>query len=462
MRTQIHASIWHEQRWSLRSLMARHGAVPALRDVGALGIGALLSQAIFLLSAPLFLRLYEPADFGRYSFVYSTIALIATVITWKMERLIVVVPARATAVRLLVAVLSTAIIGGVLLLVLVLVSWPFARPLQSELQLVWLAPLSVLILAATAGIRSYIIRTGDFKSVAVAQVARAVVFAVGILGTASVGGGASRRGAIIMLSWQVLADATALVVQLRASQQTARLIIRRPRLRESYVVLLRLRKTIGALAVSEVLRSINQQLPIATVALGFGATPAGWYSLAAAFVSVPASIIALAVGDVANQRLSRLHAAGKPIAHLVLRTTIAMAAAGLLPFAAIGLFAPGLLPVVMGAKWSGASDTVAIIAVASYLWFVTEPATNVPLIVGARRYIMLWHALRMVNWVGFGAAAACGLLTYNGWIVLTVAGRSLVYGLELVLGFVLARTADNGKSAPEIEERLAVPRLEDA
>jgi len=36
MRTQIHAPIWHEQRWSLRSLMARHGAVPALRDFGAM------------------------------------------------------------------------------------------------------------------------------------------------------------------------------------------------------------------------------------------------------------------------------------------------------------------------------------------------------------------------------------------------------------------------------------------
>jgi O-antigen/teichoic acid export membrane protein len=152
--------------------------------------------------------------------------------------------------------------------------------------------------------------------------------------------------------------------------------------------------------------------------------------------------VALAVGDVVNQRLSRLHAAGKPIARIILRITIGMAAVGLLPFAAISLLAPAWLPVLLGARWGDASHTVAVVAIASYLWFVTEPATNIPLIVGARRYIILWHALRMVNWIGFGIAAASGLIAYNTWIWLTVAGGSLIYVSESALGFVIAGAAD--------------------
>jgi O-antigen/teichoic acid export membrane protein len=317
----------------------------------------------------------------------------------------------------------------------------------------WPAPLSMLILVATTGVRLYSIRTGKFHAVAIAQIVRAVVFVTGIIGTALCWNGLGGYGAIIMLSWQIAADACGLLVQLHANRGVARLIIMRPRTGESLRVLMRHKKTLGVLAVSEVIRSVNQQIPIATVALAFGAVPAGWYALAVAFISAPGSVVALAVSDVANQRLSRLYAAGRPVSHLVLRTTIGMAAAGLVPFATISLLAPTLLPVLMGSRWSGASHTVSILAIASYLWFVTEPATNVPLIVGARRYIILWHALRIVNWGGLGVAAACGLISYNAWLYCAVTGSSLIYISESASGFIIARAADrkrglHGSSAP--------------
>jgi hypothetical protein len=89
----------------------------ALHDATTLGTGALLSQAILFFAAPVFLRLYEPADFGLYSFAYRMIAMAATIGTWKIERLIVVVPARATAVRLLTALVSIAAVAAPLFLV---------------------------------------------------------------------------------------------------------------------------------------------------------------------------------------------------------------------------------------------------------------------------------------------------------------------------------------------------------
>jgi O-antigen/teichoic acid export membrane protein len=181
------------------------------------------------------------------------------------------------------------------------------------------------------------------------------------------------------------------------------------------------------------------------VTLAFGAVPAGWYSMASAFVSGPSSVVALAVGDVTNQRLSRQYAAGSPISHLVIRTVGGMAAIGLIPFATVALLAPTVLPLVMGPQWRDASHTVAIFAIASYLWFVTEPATSIPLILHDRRFIVLWPALRSVNWIVAGAAAVFGLLSYDGWLMLAVAGNALIYSLEFTIAALIAKAADKSR-----------------
>jgi hypothetical protein len=77
--------------------------------------------------------------------------------------------------------------------------------------------------------------------------------------------------------------------------------------------------------------------------------------------------------------------AGRPISQLVLRTTLGIAPAGIFPFAAIMLLGPKLLPLVLGPSWVGASQTVSLLAVASYLWFVVAPAETVALIVEASK-----------------------------------------------------------------------------
>jgi hypothetical protein len=80
--------------------------------------------------------------------------------------------------------------------------------------------------------------------------------------------------------------------------------------------------------------------------------------------------------------------------------------------------------------------------VASYFWFVAAPAENVALIVGARRYILLWYTMRMASLVGFGAAALSGSISYTVWLVLIVTGDALLYLLTVVSAVAFARIAE--------------------
>jgi O-antigen/teichoic acid export membrane protein len=245
-----------------------------------------------------------------------------------------------------------------------------------------------------------------------------------------------------MLSWQIAADGCALLIQLGANGREASLILRRPRLRQSLRVLMRHSKTVGTLALSQLIDSINQQLPISIITLAYGATFAGWYSLAAQFVGAPSSIVAMAATEIANQRLSRCHAQQRRFSHLVLRTTLGMAAAGAVPFAAIIFLAPALLPVALGQRWVGAAASISLLAVNSYLWFIVNPAGVVALIVDARRYIVLYHFLRLVSFGGLGAAAFYGSITYHMWLLLFVATNALILLLQAVASYLFARKAE--------------------
>jgi O-antigen/teichoic acid export membrane protein len=300
----------------------------------------------------------------------------------------------------------------------------------------------MLILVMSAGFRYLSIRARKFGAAAAAQISRAAVFVAGTIATGLAWHGSPDTGASLMLLWQITADGCALLVQLGANRREARLILSRPRLRRSLTVLMRHRKAVGALALSQLINSINQQLPISTITFAYGPIFSGWYSLANQFVAAPISIVTQAVSDVANQRLARFHAEQRRFSHHVLRTTLGMAAVGAVPFAAIIFLAPALLPIVLGPHWVGAAGSVSILAVSAYLWFIVSPAGTVALIVDARRFIVLYHSLRLAALAGFGFAALYGLITYNMWLALYVAANALLYLLEAVMAYRFALNAE--------------------
>lgn len=429
----------------LAGTTARLTSSTIFRDAGKLGGGALISQLIYVAGVPVILLLYDPADFGLYSFTYTSLLLIGTLGTWKIERLIVVVPSRADAVRLLASLMYLAVATALLLSVLLALARAVAGDgivPPGHWALLWMAPPATLVMLASMGWRSYALRQGRFGTISVAQVARAAVFIAGTAATPLVRHGPDAGGALVMVSWQIAGDACALLVQVSAHSRREVALALRPRTRKVFATLIRHRKTLGALALAQVIASVNQQLPITTVMFAFGAGPAGWYSLASNLVYTPCKVISSAVGDVYNQRLSRLHAGGDPVSGPMARATIWMAVIGLAPFAMVGFLASDFLAVVSGPQWQGAAYSAAILALGSYTFFVSIPASNMALIVQARRYIVAWHVLRMTSLVLLASIAMLGPLSYEAWLVLFVASEVLVYGLDIVFEMSFARDAD--------------------
>jgi O-antigen/teichoic acid export membrane protein len=412
-----------------------------LRDVAALGSGTLLSQATILLATPVLLRLYPPADLGLYALLYSLSALLSTLCTWKIERLIVVVPSRQASLHLLTALVAIAVVVMFALLLFVAVVITLTV-LPFEGTLLWSIPFSVFVLAVSAGQRATLIRERAYRVAAAAQLARTVVFLGGAIATALWWRGSILTGALPMLLWQIAGDLVGLLLQSWANGSVIRLKLKRPRLRRALLTVRNQGRFLGALGASQVICSINQQIPISAVAFAFGRAQAGLYTLAIGLVAVPCSVVATAVADVVNQRLARLYAERRPFSHLLAKTMGIMALIGIGPFLAIALLSPVVLPVLMGSRWVNAGPAITILSVASYLFFVEASAGHVAVIVRAQRYILVWQALRFGSLSFSAALAALKVVSFTGFLIVLVAGDCSLYLLEMIMVYRFVRRAE--------------------
>ena len=418
----------------------------AFRDVTALGFGTVLSQGILIVGAPVFLRLYQPADFGLYSLAYGWIMLIAMLTTWKIDRLIVVVPDRFTAVRLLASLAFLAAGAAIVVLAVAAMAGPvigrFTTEVPDSIRLLWLAPFSGLAFSIMTGLRCYSIRLKKFRLVSAAQIVRASIFVIGSVLTALVCDWTAGSGALVILSWQIVADTAALLLHINGNRKAVRVIVTRLGFRHSVGVLPAHVKTLGVLATAELLGALNQQVAVSVAIIAFGATAAGWYSFAMLAVGTPTSIVASAVSDVFNQRVSSLHARRRPFASVVLTSTLVMALVGILPFTLIAVLAQPALALVMGAKWVGAHVSITILAVSNFFCFVSAVPGNIPLIVGARRFLLLWQVTRLASMAALAAAAVLAPMGYVAWLVVKVAIDSAFYVVEIAAGPVFAHATE--------------------
>jgi O-antigen/teichoic acid export membrane protein len=409
--------------------------------VATLGVGSAGGQIVLFLASPVLLRLYTPADFGLFTLTYSAAGLLVTLCSWKIERLIVLVPSRRQALDLLTAVIGLAVTGSTTLLLVLLVSRPLvAIPIDAGL--LWLLPLSVTMIAVSAGLRALAVRSRAFAAVATAQVCRSLVFMGGAIGTAVSWQSGITRGAMVMLIWQVIGDLAAVMRLGWAVRKFVLVLVLRVQLRQAARSVRRHGSLIAALGLSQLVCSINHQIPISVVAFVFGTAVAGLYSVANSLVAVPCSILATAIAEVVNQRLARLYVERMPIARVLQRTMMTTAVAGIGPFLALALLAKYIVPLLIGPQWTGAVPAVTILSLSSYLFFIEAPAGYVAAIVKARRYILVWQLMRCTSLTLSGVLAVLGCLSFIGWLILIAVLDGCLYVFEMLYVWSLTRKAD--------------------
>ncbi|HYC33216.1 MAG TPA: oligosaccharide flippase family protein [Gemmatimonadales bacterium] len=342
------------------------------RSVLTLASGTAAAQALLALALPLLTRLYTPGDYGALAVFSSTITVLLVVASLRYEQAIPLPEGDDDAGSLLA--LSLALLAGMAAAVGVLV-WLAGDALVAAANVpalrgwLWLVPMGFAGAGSYQALSYWAIRRHAFDRLARTRVAQGVGQTATQLGLGALGGGAPGL---------LLGD---LVGRVAGGGGLAVLALRerpRPRVtRASIAAVARRYRRFPLLSTWAGLFNVGSlQLPSIVFAAGFGAAAAGLYALSYKVLVLPTMLVAQAVGQVFLSRAAALARDPDELRRLTERTALALFAAGLPMFGAVGLAGPELFRAVMGAEWETAGRYAQVMSPWFAVWVVSNPLSG--------------------------------------------------------------------------------------
>lgn len=412
-----------------------------IADVGRLASGTFVGQVILLAISPLLTRLYTPVDFGVFSLVVAASALIVVFATLRLETIIPAVRRTFDALRLMQVMLLLSFVTAGVTLAAVMTFRPQLEVLLSIPAgggaALYLLPMLIIAFAVYSGVRALCIRRARFAAIGRAQVARALCMAVAWIGLGFAG--LLKTPGLALAAGQAAGDLLFSGELARALGRRELQVLMTPSWRRIRAALSLNARTVKALVSSQAIAALYSRLPLVVIAGAYGPAQAGFYALAERVMAAPPALISRAIGDVYRQRAADVYRGGQPIDSLMRKVLGLTLALSIVPFGAAMLLVPSYTGVVLGEEWQPAAFTITILLFSSLVSFNTTPLDNTAIIVGANRYIVSWHALRLAIEGGAAVAAVSGILDYEAFLVTCVVGRMFAYLLDLAMMISFAR-----------------------
>lgn len=396
-----------------------------------LGAGAAASLVIALVATPVLTRLYSPDAFGLLGVFSALLAVLSLVSTGRYEQAIALPEHDADALAVArVArriVLVTSLAAGLFL--------PFRHRIadlldRPDLALwLWTVPAGMWLSGEIQVASAWAVRRSQYGRVAGARVAQAVaavtlqlslVFAgpvallSGVLGGLAVQFGTLRRTG---------RGASA------AGQQTIAGAAREHRRFPIYIL------------PAALIDTLTLQLPAMLGAAWFGTAFVGFYTIAMRVLSLPATVMGGAFGQVFYQEFSRRASQPADARRLLFHTWLKLAALGAVPLLLLAHFGEPLFQLVFGPEWRTAGSIAVVVSPMVFAMLVSSPTSGALLVLGRQqwspvfsaaflgyRVFGFWFGARHGDYLlGLALVAAAEIVTiiaYNGIIVHRLAARS--------------------------------------
>lgn len=368
-----------------RSTFARH--------VTVLASGTALAQAIPIAITPVLTRLYAPSEFGLLALYMSCVAVGSVIATARYELAITLPASDEDAAHVVSMTLKLCgMISVLLYLPVVLGGDKIAQMLGNPELASWfyLLPISVLATGVFNVFQYWCNRTSQYRRMSANRIQNAgfVALISVALGLGRVNGGMILGG----MSGQILSSFIIWRgVMQRNRELFAALGMRREIMLAKYYI-----NHPKHVAPAQLLGVVAQQVPIFLISSHYSMATVGFFSMAYKLVSLPSGLIANAIGDVYRQKISVAYNERGEFREIFVKTltrTVLLAAP---PYLIVYLSSPFLFQLLFGESWRVAGEYAQILVLASFFQFVFTPVDKGALIVGATKYIFVWHMLRLL------------------------------------------------------------------
>lgn len=399
-------------------------------DVLKVVFGASSSQLFSILAAPLLTRMFAPEAFGLMAVYSSLVGIVGVMAGLRYEQAILLPEHDEEAANVLaLSLLITLGLSCTLASLLFLFGSPILRFLNaSNLRgYAWFIPAAILVSGGYTSMVMWNLRRRDF-----ALISSSRALSSGLSNACQLSFGAASWTSVgSLLGGAFIGNVLALVmVAAGARRRSRRLLLESVRWARLRWAARRysefpLYNTWGIL-----LNTLSWQLPALLLARYFGSASAGYFSIGMRVLSIPMDLIAVSIGQVFFQRAAEARANGSlgVVVEAAVRRLITFS---LFPILVLGLIAPDLFMVALGARWHEGGVYVRLLAPWICIWFVASPLSVLINVLERQRFgVVLNSAIfatrlgslyvgYLLNSVYFALAifSATGLVVY-GWLAI--------------------------------------------
>lgn len=406
----------------LTDILAKRGGFG--RSATIMITGTVIAQALPLAISPILTRMFAPSDFGILAIYVAAMSIASIVATGRYDLAVMLVADEDDADALVLLSVAIAIALSLLCaLIIALAGDQISRWLKRPDLGVWLysLPVGLGLTGAYVALTQWLNRRGEYSRLSHNRVLQSVLTGGSTIGAGKLG--MSYGGMILGTLIGQFASAAFLVGQFgRGRWRSLFKTEHKDRIRR---LVRDYRRHPLHILPGQMLGVVAMQMPVFIVTAAFGPAIAGFYHLAYRVISLPASLVGTAVGDVYRQHASQAYRERGEFAALHLRTMFCMLLLGCVPLLVLLVAAPQLFAWVFGEEWRVAGKYARILSIAAFAQFAFLPVDKAALIVGATRYIMVWNIV-MLLLLGLLAYVTLNLnFSMNAfvfWLTVVIAG----------------------------------------
>lgn len=372
-------------------------------DVTVVATGALISQILTILSAPLLTRLYSPETIGIFGIVLSIINILTILTSLSLPQALVIEKRKTNFIILLrFQIISTVFLSFVLYVFLIITGDHILGlfNIKNFKSYLWVIPLSVM-LANFVSIINYIsIKNKNFKLISYQMLINSIftngfkiVFGIFVAKT------------IFLISAHFLANFIVIIIMcISLINFNRKFYFNKKNITLNFIFknLIFIQKNyldfIMYKTPQEIINATSQIAPLLMLAFLFGPESAGNFTLSMAVLGLPATLIANSVMTVFYPKIIDLINQGKiNIRMYILKSTFYMILIGLIPFSIIFIWGPSIFKFVFGDEWHTAGVYSQIISFWLFSQFINKPAVAAIPVLNLHKQILYYEVFSFLT-----------------------------------------------------------------
>lgn len=398
-----------------------------LANIATLMSGKVAAAVITLMLTPIIARLFVPEHFGVAALFLSLATIFSPSASLRYDSAIVIAKSEDNAAVLLALStrLLTATSLAIYFILLTLHYFNIPVPYAGKLGVwIWAFPLSIFLFGLVSIMENWLTREKQFKKMAY-NYTTGTLLTTGSRLSLGLVFGSTIWGLII---GQFIGLTGRVGILLSAQRKLSRMLWGDAPWGRLKAVAKEYSDFPTQSAPTALVFNLSTQLPILMLGLLYTPAVVGAYAMANRLTQMPITTAADSIRKVLLQKLTEMSKLEKGLTRAYVKSTVAMALIGAIPFGILWMYGASLLSVLLGERWLSAGQYVEILAPWLFMMWILVPANPAVMVLRKQK---LWLRIQTGSLIGrslvFVAAymlTKTPIWTLNALVIVSMLGQA--------------------------------------